>query len=515
MDKVYRTGVAIDVALRAAAMRNTSNAHQIQPPSALSMQAARTEPIASVPVPVAASGLRAGIKRALRVTVKMAWRLVRPAIRPVVFRTRRYFSLEIQQEIQRSNDATAQAIERMSADLMREIQVSRELLRNELAGGQQHAGEHLVQRIDQVERHMLDRIVGVERHMLDRIVDVEHHMLDRSVDVERQTLDRIAQLAIDLPARLDERDAKLEVLQKATTGIGRQLTALTLNLPPRLDRIEQYGYASARRVIIACGPDEVLLKTESGYVVCPVSDLSILACLADTGDLERGTRLLIQRSLRPGDVFVDVGANLGIHTLAAASALQGQGKIIAFEPFDKTCQLLEQTVRINGHTPITTIYQAAVSDSSGRQSLYLGKSSGHHSLYALASDDATGTATATVEVNTMRLDDAIQPGQAVNLIKIDAEGAELAVLDSAAGTIAANPDIALIVEFGPSHLVRNGQDGRDWLAHFAAMGLTYRVIDPDRGTLDTWDLERLLAIDSVNLLFARPEAPIWARLGVV
>lgn len=539
MDKVYRRGVAIDVALHAAVKRNTTQGAPAQQPSALSMQAPRHE--SAQP-----SGLRTRVKRALRKSVKLAWSMVRPFVRPIVFRTRRYFSFELQQELQQQQAATAQAIERMSADLMREIQASRELLRNEFTGVHQHTGQQVLRHMEQMDLNLqgsIARIAFTHQGTYDELKALHGESVAQNAGVSQQ-LKVLQDLSSVIEQQLGgmpgaELNRKLALLQESTASVtrrfdvllgdiaevGRQIEelhstnaavgnavqGLAQGLPPRLDRIEQYGHAAARRVIIPCGPDEVLLKTEAGYVMCPMSDRSILACLADTGDLERGTRLLIQRALRPGDVFVDVGANLGIHTLAAATALQGEGKIIAFEPFETTCRMLEETVRINGYAPMTEIHQAAVSNSAGRQSLYLGKSSGHHSLYALDAIDAASVT--AVDVVTLRLDDVIATDQPVNMIKIDAEGAELAVLDSAVATIGANPDIALIVEFGPSHLARNGQSASDWLARFAALGLEHRAIDPSSGTLACWDLARLEAIDSINLLFARPNAPVWALLG--
>lgn len=496
MEKVYRSGVAIDVALRAAARRNTNQGRPAQPPAAFSMQGNDVDPVAAAPAtatPPAPTGLRVQVKRTLRATVKLAWRVVRPFVRPMVFRTRRYMAFELQQSLQNYHASTALTIERVAADLMREIQVSRELLRTELAGAKQHSGEQLMRRVDLMERQTLTRI--------DRLALAQE--------------DAYSTLAAKSASGLSRLEKNVETLGAAIGSMSAQTAALANTLPPRLDLIEQYGHATARRVIVPCGPDEVLLKTEAGYVMCPASELSIIACLADTGDLERGTRLLIQRALRPGDVFVDVGANLGIHALAAASALMGEGKIIAFEPFETTRRMLEQTIRINGYAPITEIHQAAVSDRAGRQALYLGKSSGHHSLYELDAEDASSHSTdeTSVEVATVRLDDVIGPGRLVSMIKIDAEGAELAVLDSASATIAANPDIALIVEFGPSHLARNGQNGSDWLGRFTAMGLIYRAIDPASGALETWNMARLEACDSINLLFARPGAPVWNRLG--
>lgn len=273
---------------------------------------------------------------------------------------------------------------------------------------------------------------------------------------------------------------------------------------PQLDRIEQYSYASARRVALPCDGD-VLVRSEAGYILCAGSDLAVLATLIETGELERGTRRVIEALLRPGDCFVDVGANIGIHTLAAGRALRRQGAIHAFEPFDATRRLLQNSVWMNGLAEIATIHASAVSSSAGVKPLYLGTSSGHHSLFALGADGG-----ARIDVPTVRLDDVLD--QRVDLLKIDAEGAELDVLDGARRLVADNPGIALIAECGPAHLARTGHTIEAWLAAFAACGLAWRAIDPDTGALADTSPALLAAADSTNLLFARPGAPCWNRL---
>jgi hypothetical protein len=114
-------------------------------------------------------------------------------------------------------------------------------------------------------------------------------------------------------------------------------------------------------------------------------------------------------------------------------------------------------------------------------------------------------------VQALRLDDVLPAGTRVDLLKIDVEGAELEVLEGAQRTITENPHAAIIVEFGISHVQRTGHSTTEWLARFASLGLDFKAIHPDSGALMDWspaDLEKVL---SINLFFARPSVPIWAR----
>ncbi|QKV56500.1 MAG: FkbM family methyltransferase [Dechloromonas sp.] len=118
--------------------------------------------------------------------------------------------------------------------------------------------------------------------------------------------------------------------------------------------------------------------------------------------------------------FIDAGANIGLHTLAAGRAMQGAGKIVAFEPYGPTRELLSESVFMNGLSDIVEIHEAAVSTKSGIQSLHLGKVSGHHSLYPLGDNgSADGT---SVPVRLVSLAEVISAGTRVDLIKIDVEG---------------------------------------------------------------------------------------------
>jgi FkbM family methyltransferase len=254
-------------------------------------------------------------------------------------------------------------------------------------------------------------------------------------------------------------------------------------------------------------PGEVLVRTSVGYVLCAASDYPLLSTLIDVGELETGTRLLIQRLLRPGDTFVDVGANVGMHTLGAARAMEGSGRIVAFEPHPITHALLGKSLLLNGFAGLAETYQAAVSNRTGRMPLHLGLSSGHHSLYPLEGESPTA---ATVEVPLVRLDDVIA-GSSVDLIKIDVEGAELDVLEGASATLARNPEIALIVEYGGSHLRRTGNSSSNWFEAFEAQGFNFRAIEPATGVLLDWSLTQLESLESINLLFARPTSSAWAR----
>jgi FkbM family methyltransferase len=504
MERVYRNGLDIDVALTAAARRLLvpatdgvpANAGHVAEPTAL-----HEAPPAH---PVAGESLRARIKRWLRRPVAITFRLAKPFLRPVAFRTRRYLTEGLHQDTLRTLSETQREIQRASAEVLREIQAAREILRHEVLAVQAQSTQEqrrmltsLLQE-QQTTRDLVRRLFTEGRHGMAQTNDAA---IARLLEEQAKTRDAVSQLLAE---------GQQTLAQACGDAAALQLAPRLDRLAPQLDRLEQYGYASARRALMHCAADEVMVKTEVGYVMCSDGDLALLASLIDTGDLERGTRLLIQRLVQPGDTFVDVGANVGLHTLAAGRAMQGRGRIVAFEPFDGTRRLLEKTLWINGMSALAEVHGSAVWDREGVKTLFLGATSGHHSLFELGSDTSTAT---SVDVATVTLEGVLGPACPVDLIKIDAEGAELEVLRGALPIVHANPDVALIVEFGPSHLRRNAHGSAEWLAAFTDLGLEYRAIDANTGVLYEVSVAELEAAESTNLFFARPGTRFWSGIG--
>jgi FkbM family methyltransferase len=539
------------------------------------------------------------LKRAARKGARIVYRMVLPILRPIAFRTRRYLTQGLQDELSRSlveldsfkvaihgvrnevREARAELLheirhthalglevlqktaasvqhevlinashwhitERQEAqvsfsDLHQAIQFARESVREDvlrtalttttdLSGAfadkaskqQSEAHSH------QLEAHALQ--LKVQAHTLEayaqqweaRAHQLEAHALQSEARVHQLEADaeESEARARQLEAYAQESEARARQLDayeqqsaghaQLLEGYAHQLEAYAASTFTRLDRIEHLGNIAARRTAIHGENGVVLVKTEVGYVLCSDSDHAVLACLLETGELEFGTRVLIERFLKPGDVFVDVGAHLGLMSLAAARALRGEGRIFAFEPFPQTRNLLERSFWINGLTHMIQIGAPAVSNVSGETTLFLGANSGHHSIFSL--DLPVGYSTKQITVPTVTLDEALPPGQKVALIKIDAEGAELHVIQGARALEANNPDMAYIVEFGPSHLKRAGHSTEQWLAAFADLGLTYKAIGLETGALEDISVDQLAAAESVNLFFARPGSSAWARL---
>jgi FkbM family methyltransferase len=150
-----------------------------------------------------------------------------------------------------------------------------------------------------------------------------------------------------------------------------------------------------------------------------------------TGNNELPVQEALVRTLRPGQVFFDVGANVGFFAVIGARLVGPRGKVVAFEPVGNNAALVRQNAAINGFGNLEVV-EKAVAAVSGRAKLALAAYAGGSSLAHVGTPpDATG---AMLPVETVALDDLIfsQRHPAPDLVKIDVEGAEREVLEGMA-----------------------------------------------------------------------------------
>lgn len=192
------------------------------------------------------------------------------------------------------------------------------------------------------------------------------------------------------------------------------------------------------------------------------------------GLYERFETSLVKRYLKPGGIFVDVGAHIGYYSVLAASIVGPGGGVYAYEPNPVNVALLRSnTERFEG---IVRIRDCAVSDSPGRAKLYVSTiNSGDHQLFQSAGREAVN-----VDVVSLDTDPALSSLQ-VNFLKIDVQGLEVSVLRGARETIARSPHLIGIVEYSPAHLRLAGlKRPGELLVLFDGMGLNVYMHEKKR-----------------------------------
>ena len=177
-----------------------------------------------------------------------------------------------------------------------------------------------------------------------------------------------------------------------------------------------------------------LKKCRRGYMLNSINDMTIGRSLDLYGEFSEQEAAIFEHLIRPGNVVVEAGANIGSHTVALARFVGPNGRVVAFEPQTILFQNLCANVALNGFTNVETVH-AAVGNIAER--LELPKidydKPGLFGANAIGGDASGGTDCGGV-VSCVRLDDCLHLDRC-NLIKIDVEGMELDVLKGARGLI--------------------------------------------------------------------------------
>jgi FkbM family methyltransferase len=181
-------------------------------------------------------------------------------------------------------------------------------------------------------------------------------------------------------------------------------------------------------------------------------------------------------ALAPDACCVDVGAHTG-DVLAEMVRIAPRGRHIGFEPLPELATALRRRL------PGVEVREVALSDAPGSAPfVHVLDRPGWSGFKARPTPDGEAPRTETIEVAVERLDDALPDGYAPTLVKLDVEGAELAVLQGARATLAAHHPL-LVFEHGLGSADHYGTGPGD--VHDLLSGLAYRIFDlQGRGPYD-------------------------------
>lgn len=177
---------------------------------------------------------------------------------------------------------------------------------------------------------------------------------------------------------------------------------------------------------------------------------------------ELGVQRVLDRVLRTGDTFVDVGANIGMIALHARAKVGAEGRVICFEPNPDCAQAIDEHMAMNGIVNVN-IRRCALGVATGRLTLSL--TSEHTGTATLATvPSAVRSIQVVVCIGDEELADVVP-----RVIKIDVEGFELQVLKGLEKTIVRHRPF-IITELVEEHLNRAGTSVADVAGFLAQLG---------------------------------------------
>jgi FkbM family methyltransferase len=214
------------------------------------------------------------------------------------------------------------------------------------------------------------------------------------------------------------------------------------------------------------------------------------------GAFERSTVKLLEKLVKPGDVILDIGANIGAHTLYLAKSVGPGGKVIAFEPTDYAFQKLQRNLALNPllESRVTAEQLMLVDDRNTPLEAEIYSSwplDTRHGVH----EKLCGKAMPTAHAHAERLDDyARRTGmKRADLIKLDVDGHEASVLFGAR---------QMIGEFRPTILMELSPYIHDVVEHASCGGFAELI-----GLLDGFGYS-MFNLDSGKSL---PFDPVFLR----
>jgi len=240
-----------------------------------------------------------------------------------------------------------------------------------------------------------------------------------------------------------------------------------------------------------------------GGLYLRVDDDDSLGLLA-TGAYEPYETSLLLSLAAPGTTVLDVGANIGFHTVQFARAVGPTGRVISFEPDPENLRVLGHNVRANCFDHVVIVPKAAAATTAPLRLFRSSENRGDHRVYD------SGDARDVIEIDAVAVDDVLADVEGpVSLIKLDIQGAEPMALRGMRQFIEKHPEAWIATELWPVGLRRSGSSLDAYLAQLRALGAALLRIDERRRCLAPLDLQWLTETVTVergnhtNLLLPR------------
>lgn len=229
------------------------------------------------------------------------------------------------------------------------------------------------------------------------------------------------------------------------------------------------------------------------------NDLSL--CVYVAGNFEPNEFMLLGEILQPGMIYIDVGANDGLYTLFASKRVGSSGRVFALEPSSREMGRLKDNLQLNRIDNVQVL-QVAASDRNGLGSLRVAgfRHEGHNTLGGFAYD-IEEQKVETVDLLTLDSLASHELLERVDVIKIDAEGAELAVLRGSQEIL---KTYRPVIQFELLEAALSHQDiGREEVCAFLrSLGYSFYIFGPLGRPL----LVERIEIDGVNVVAVHSES---------
>jgi len=262
--------------------------------------------------------------------------------------------------------------------------------------------------------------------------------------------------------------------------------------------------------------DRVYAHTFRGHPIYLVpTDLNITPPILDTGNYEPHLQRVLMGAINKGDIAIDLGSNVGFHTLIIGALVGIHGRVHAFEANPDLMKLLKATLTLNSlsnlwNTGCVKLYNVAVADKPG--TVVLEQAPEHYGSGHIVTDAPTSDFgqlySERVEVPAVALDDLLgEEIEKLDFLHMDIEGAEPLAILGARKLIGRSPTVRIVTEWsvGMMQALTSVPDYIDWLV---GDGFRFWRIDRD-GPIVAIPAGELMAQDHCDMFISRQDPPAF------
>ena len=250
----------------------------------------------------------------------------------------------------------------------------------------------------------------------------------------------------------------------------------------------------------------VEVETTFARLLLDADDEVITPALVATHGWAPGETALLGDRIKPAMTVLDVGAHVGYFTCLAARLVGPRGLVLAFEPSPRNYDLLLANVWRNGFLNVVC-FPWALGSEPGVVDLHTSPTNtGDNRVYP----SEPGRSSTPVRLAVLDQVSALRPP--VDIVKIDVQGAEEAVIRGMTAILGASPSVLVTAEFWPAGLRRFGSDPIGVLDLCRRLGFSIAVQFPDDKGVTTLSDEEILAFCAagdgeghVNLVLERKQ----------
>ncbi|MGV1100381.1 FkbM family methyltransferase [Thiovibrio sp. JS02] len=240
---------------------------------------------------------------------------------------------------------------------------------------------------------------------------------------------------------------------------------------------------ATRSTLIRKGKERSLYRTASGDYFWLNTTGYVDRCIREAGIFEPLSTRVVRQLVKPGDVVLDVGANIGYYTVLLSKLVGGQGKVICFEPTKHYGSVLEKNIQANGLRNIELL-RVGLSDKQQEMDIQIGE----HSATLHVPGNKKLNFSEKIQLIPLDAYLGSHPLPRLDFIKIDVDGHEPLFLEGAKEALQRHEPIILL-EISHMHYLNAGYNAWDFYKLLKNQGY---YIYHEQGLVELRNLEEFL-----------------------